>query len=99
MTMTPEQRHQTEMLRTAMNAFHQQPDSGLLPAQLSATDTIAAEVESFTRDQSAPAAQAWHRAAVATKRILRDHSEAVNTEWIAAYADLPPMEGPDWDTA
>ena len=32
MTMTPEQRHQTEMLRTAMNAFHQQPDSGLMPA-------------------------------------------------------------------
>lgn len=38
--MTPEQRHQTEMLRTGMNAIHQQPDTGLMPAELSAIDHI-----------------------------------------------------------
>lgn len=95
MTMTPEQRHQTEMLRTAMNAFHQQPDSGLLPAFLAAIDEICDQVASFTLDADPPRdsqARAWVRAAVATHAILRDHSEGTKAEWIAAYADLPPME-------
>ena len=48
--MTPEQRHQTEMLRTAMNAFHQQPDSGLLPAFLAAIDEISDQVVTFILD-------------------------------------------------
>lgn len=95
MTMTPEQRHQTEMLRTAMNTIHQQPDSGLLPAQLSAIDHICDQVVTFTLGAELPRdsqARAWIRAAVATKAILRSHSEATKAEWIAAYADLPPME-------
>jgi hypothetical protein len=92
MTITPEQRHQTEMLRTEMNAIHRQPDSGLLPAFLSAIDATCDEVEAFTRDDNDTKAQAWHRAAVATKRILRNHGEDVKSEWIAAYADLPPMD-------
>ena len=81
-----------EMLRTAMNAIHQQPDSGLLPAFQEAIDIISDGVEMLTRDDNDTKAQAWHRAAIATKRLLRDYSEDVKTEWIAAYADLPPMD-------
>lgn len=88
--MTDDERYATEMLRTSMNAIHQSA-AGLPDAFLSAFDTIATEVEGFTRDQGDPAAQAWHRGAVATKRILRDHSEPVKSEWLEAYADLPPM--------
>jgi hypothetical protein len=95
--LTPEQRHQTEMLRTAMNAIHQQPDSGLLPAELAAIDHICDQIVSFTLAADPPRnlqARAWVRAAVATKQLLCDHSEDVKAEWIAAYADLPPMEWP-----
>ncbi len=89
--MTDEQRYACEMLRTAMNAIHQQPHTGLADAFLSAIDTVAAEVEAFTGDDNDTAAQAWHRAAVATRAILRDHSETVKAEWIAAYSNLPVM--------
>jgi hypothetical protein len=92
MTMTEEQRFQTEMLRTGMNTIRQQPDSGLLPVEKSTIDAVCDLVEAFTRDDNDDHAQAWHRAAVATKRILRDFSDEVKDEWIAAYADLPPME-------
>jgi len=94
MTMTPEQRFQTEMLRTAMNTVQQQPDAGLLPVEHAVIDATCDEVEAFTREDNDTKAQAWHRAAVATKRFVRDHSEDVKAEWIAAYADLPPMEMP-----
>jgi hypothetical protein len=75
----------TEMLRTAMNAIHQQSATGLLPAFLAAIDAICDDV------LARPVDAAWHRAASASKEILRDHSEDVKAEWIAAYADLPPM--------
>jgi hypothetical protein len=75
----------TEMLRTAMNAIHQQSATGLLPAFLAAIDAICDDV--LARDVDA----AWHRAAAASKRILRDHGEDVKALWVRAYADLPPM--------
>jgi hypothetical protein len=88
--MTPEQRHEFEMLRTAMNTVHQQKEIGLMPAELVAIDHICDAVVSSTRGNLQ--ARAWNRGAVATKQILRDHSEGVKAEFIAAYADLPPME-------
>ena len=84
----------TEILRTAMNAIHQQPDTGMLPAELCAVHTIAEEVAAFTVGVSDYRAKQWHRAAMATKRLLSDHSEEVKAEWLAAYASLPPMEMP-----
>jgi len=81
-----------EMLRTAMNVVHQWPPSGMLPSQLTAIDQICDRAVDMPRDERDTAA--WHRAAIATKRLLRDHSEDVKDEWLAAYADLPPMEWP-----
>jgi hypothetical protein len=74
----------TEMLRAGMNAIRE-PDEGLLPVEMVAIDAICDDV--LARDVDA----AWHRAAAASKQILRDHSEAVKAEFIAAYAELPPM--------
>jgi hypothetical protein len=80
-----------EMLRTAMNAIHQQPDTGLLPAELAAIDDICDQVQAYKRDDADADATAWHRAAVATKSILRYQSKGVVAEWIRAYSELPPM--------
>jgi hypothetical protein len=84
----------TELLRTAMNALHQQPDAGLMPVEFAVIDDICDSVKAQMRDNNDTGAQAWHRAAVATKQFIRDHSESVKSEWIAAYAGLPPMERP-----
>jgi hypothetical protein len=74
----------TELLRAGMNAIRE-PDEGLLPVELVAIDAICDDV--LARDVDA----AWHRAAAASKQILRDHSDDVKTEFIEAYTDLPPM--------
>ncbi len=66
-----------EMLRGAMNTINQQPNTGLLPAELAAIDNICNQVEMHTRDQTDTDEQAWHRAALATKAILRSHTEDV----------------------
>ncbi len=84
-----------EMLRTAMSWILNQPPSGLLPAFHDAIDQISDNVEGLTHDAEAADLRAWHRAAIATKAILRDHSESVKSEWQAAYADLPAMEWPE----
>jgi hypothetical protein len=81
------------MLRTSMNMILRPPDCGLLPAFMEAIDGICDQVETATHDDNADA-QAWRRAAFATKSILRDHSESVKTEWLEAYSNLPPMKWP-----
>lgn len=86
-----------EILRTAMNWIFNQPPAGLPFAFLEAIDTISDNVEGLTRDSETADLQAWHRAAVATKAILRDHSEDVKAEFLEAFADLPPMEWPGSD--
>ena len=53
--MTDDERS-TEMLRTSMNAIHNQTDAGLLPAFQAAIDQVADEV--LARDVDA----VWHRA-------------------------------------
>lgn len=94
--MTPEQRHRTEMLRTAMNAIFQQLKAGMIPAELSVIDSLCDEVEAFTRGDAG--AQGWRRAAIATKRLLRERGEDVQAEWRDAYAELPPMDWPGNDS-
>lgn len=81
-----------EMLRTSMNMIFRPPSCGLLPAFQEAIDIISDGVEILTRDDPDPKAKAWYRAAIATKLVLRDHSDEVKDEWIAAYASLPAME-------
>ena len=71
----------TDRFRTAMNVYHQQPPAGLLPIELAAIDGMASEVLA-----ASDVDPAWHRAATAMQAILRDHSEDVVDEWIAAYA-------------
>jgi hypothetical protein len=87
--------HEHEMLRTAMTAIHNQGDAGLLPASQSGIDTIADEVLALPYDKNDADTKAWRRAAIATQYILRNHDEWAKKEWLAAYADLPPMEIPD----
>jgi hypothetical protein len=89
--MTPEQRHRTEMLRTAMNAFRQQFKTGMLPVELAVTDSLCDEIAAFTRHDAD--AEPWHQAATATKRLIHEGDE-VWDEWIAVYAELPAMERP-----
>ena len=74
-----------------MNTIHQQPDTGLLPVELAVIDRICDEIAAPTSDRDNTDEQAWHRAAVATKSILRDHSKGVIQEWFSAHAGLPPM--------
>lgn len=83
-----------EMLRTSMNMIFRPPSTGLLPAFLEAFDVICDGVEILTRDANDADAQAWYRAAVATKQLICDHSESVKAEWLEAYGDLPPMKWP-----
>jgi hypothetical protein len=93
-TMTPEQCPRAETLRTAMNAIHRQVAAGMMPAGLFGMVALCGEIEAFTRDHSDADAQTWHRAAVATKRLLYECGKSVRAEWIAAYAGLPPMDRP-----
>ena len=92
--MTPEQRQHTETLRTAMNAIHHELDAGMMPEELVGMARLCDEIEAFTRDDGDADAGAWHRAAVAMKRFLHERSEGARAEWIAAYAELPPMDWP-----
>lgn len=95
--MTTEQHFDTdprEMLRTSMNMIFRPPSTGLLPAFMEGFDVIADGVEVLTRDSTDVDEQAWYRAAIATKQILRDHSDSVKDEWLKAYAELPPMRIP-----
>jgi hypothetical protein len=91
-TMTPEQCPRAQTLRTAMNAIHRQLDAGMMPAELFGMAALCEEIQAFTRDHSDAGAQAWHRAAVVTERLLYERGEGVRAEWIAAYAGLPPMD-------
>jgi hypothetical protein len=79
-----------EMLRTSMNMIHR--GTYLSPGEQEGIDITADGVEMLTRDDPDTKAQAWHRAAIATKQILRDYSDNVKTEWLEAYAALPPMQ-------
>jgi hypothetical protein len=92
--MTPVQSPRAETLRIAMNAIHHQLVAGRMPAELFGMVALCDEIEAFTRDYSDADAQAWHRAAVATERLLYEGGEDVRAEWIAAYAGLPPMAWP-----
>lgn len=80
-----------EMLRGAMNAIHQ--GRTLLPVEIAELDKLADRIEQLTRDRKDADEQAWHSAAVATKHLLA--TESVKSEWISAYAELPPMR---WTT-
>jgi hypothetical protein len=51
------------------------------------------------KSRPAEAAEGGYRAAVATKRLRHERgeyvrAECVRAEWIAAYAELPPMDWP-----
>ena len=87
----------TELLRTAMRSIHQQPAAGLMAIELAITHNICVEVEALTRGDNDTKTQAWHRAAIATRAILRDHGESAKSEFLESYADLPPMEWPGSD--
>jgi len=76
-----------------MNAIHHQLVAGRMPAELFGMVALCDEIEAFTRDYSDADAQAWHRTAVATGRLLYERGEGVRAEWTATYAGLPPMAG------
>ena len=77
--MTPGQRNTTEQLRTLLNAYHQQPNAGMPQGELGLIDAKCDTVIAFTGEDTSHDARAWHRAAVATKQLLRDHSEHVRS--------------------
>ena len=81
-----------EELRTAMTLIYKGHDS--LYAFKAATDDLCDEVLALKHGDTVNA-EPWRRAARATKAGLRSHDESVKAEWIAAYADLPPMEADD----
>lgn len=89
--MTPYQHHACEVLRTALNAIHRQLDEGMMPAELAAIEAQCDAVEAFIRDSSDTVAQRWQRAVEATRRLLHEPGDDVRSEWIAAYAEIPPM--------
>jgi hypothetical protein len=70
-----------DRFRSALNCYHQQPPAGLLPIELAVIDGIAEEVLAVSDVDPA-----WHRAATAIRHVLRDHSENVVDEWIAAFS-------------
>ncbi len=83
-----------EILRTCMNWVLNQQPAGLPFSFQQAIDDISESVENLTRGTTDADDQAWQRAAIATRRILRERSEAVNAEWTAAFAGLPAMSWP-----
>jgi hypothetical protein len=84
-----------EMLRTALNTVRANLDSPrVLSAELAATDFVAEHVEHAMDGKTDDWSRAWLDAARATRRFLRHRSEANREGWTAAYAALPPMDGP-----
>jgi hypothetical protein len=79
-----------EMLRTAMNTMRR-PNPNRLPVEKAVIDNICDEVIADTRYDSDTDARAWHRAALATKAILRDSSDDVMAEWRESHAGLPTI--------
>ena len=76
-----------EILRTGMNwILHPPADLGLPDAIKKAIDDNCDAVEMLTRNTNDAHEQAWRRAALATKLILRDYADTVKNEWLAAYA-------------
>jgi len=86
--------YEHELLRTGMNMIHQQGNTGLFAAFQAAIVQNCDEVLELRHDEHTTEGKAWHRAALATKQILRSRDESVKAEWLAAYAELPPMEWP-----
>ena len=80
-----------EMLRTGMMWILNPPEFLLLQVFQHEIDATAGLVITDTAGDASDDGRAWHRAAVATRAILRDHGEDVKTEWLAAFAELPPM--------
>jgi hypothetical protein len=91
--MTPEQSRECEQLRTLLNGLYRAiPVGGQSGGELAKIDWQCAEVAAATGGSTDDEAQAWHRAAVDTRRLLRRLDDDALREFNVLYAELPPME-------